>query len=70
MRVQLKVQILRIYGVGGQWRLARQIGISESTLSRIVVGRRDPSPEERKAIANALGITAREVFREERNGQA
>ena len=58
----MKMQILRVFGVNGQWELAREIGVSESTLSRIVAGRRSPTPRERIALAKALKSTEQELF--------
>ncbi len=58
----MKMQILKVFGVGGQWQLAREIGVSESTLSRIVAGRRSPTEEERAALANALRTSEQVLF--------
>ena len=38
-----------------QYELARRSGISETNLSRILCGRREPTAEERHTLACALG---------------
>ena len=62
MRVQLKIAILKRFGAGRQYEAARQIGVSEATLSRIVVGRRDPTVDERRALARVLRVPQRDLF--------
>jgi len=46
-----------------QVRLARQAGIGEGRLSKIVNGWITPTERERQAIAEALGRPAGELFR-------
>ena len=64
MLSQLKLAILERFGPGRQYEAARRAGISESTLSRIVLGHREPSVEERRTIAKALQMPQRELFPE------
>lgn len=45
-----------------QGRIARLLKISDTTLSRIVRGRREPTDEQRKALAEFLGRDASEIF--------
>jgi transcriptional regulator with XRE-family HTH domain len=44
--------------------LARQTGVSESTISRIISGKRNPSSRLSRRIANALHVPPETVFRE------
>jgi len=62
MLSQLKVAILEHFGPGRQYLAASEAGISESTLSRIILGRREASPSERRAIARALRRPQRDLF--------
>ena len=45
-----------------QYEIAREIGLTENELSRIVRGRRPATPEERRRLAQALGLSERELF--------
>lgn len=45
-----------------QYALAARAGMSETRLSRIVQGRLQPTPAERKRIAEALGIPEADLF--------
>lgn len=45
-----------------QYQIARAAGFTETTFSRIISGRRDASPQERKRIAKALGRREDELF--------
>ena len=65
MLSQLKVAIWEKYGSGRQYLLARDARLSESTLSRIILARREASADERRAIAKALGVPQREIFPQE-----
>jgi plasmid maintenance system antidote protein VapI len=47
------------------WQIAYAVGISGSTLSRIVSGRREPSAEESERLALALGSSVDELFPDE-----
>ena len=66
MQVQLKVAIYEKFGPGRQYVAAQRAGLSESTLSRIVVGRREATPMERRALAKVLRMPQRELFPQER----
>ena len=46
------------------WEIAWATRLSESTLSRIVSGRRDVTDEEARLIATALGREVHELFPE------
>jgi transcriptional regulator with XRE-family HTH domain len=45
-----------------QTKLACQIGMAESTLSNIELGKWKPWPKAQRDLANALGISERELF--------
>lgn len=45
-----------------QMEIASSANITEERLSQLVTGRRNANPEERKAIAEALGCTKEEIF--------
>ncbi len=45
-----------------QYQIAREVGLTENELSRIVRGRRSATPDERRRLALALGMTERELF--------
>ena len=62
MRIHLKMAALQKYGSGRQYLLARDVGMTESRLSAIVVGRTDPTDEDKTAIADALGMSPDELF--------
>ena len=62
MNLKLKLKILEKYPRQGD--LARETGISEPLISRIVHERRDPFPGEAQAIAKALGCKEEEIFPE------
>jgi transcriptional regulator with XRE-family HTH domain len=60
MNMRLKMALV---GAGDrQFVLAARIGMSETRLSRIVRGRVEPTTDERKRIADALGLTEEELF--------
>ena len=44
------------------WRVARECGLSPTLLTRITTGQRQARPEERKALARALGCTEADLF--------
>lgn len=44
--------------------IAREAGLSEPELSRIVNGRAEPTPDQKKAIAKALGRKVQDLFSE------
>ena len=45
-----------------QYELARRSGISETKLSRILCGRREPTAEERRVLASVLGKPESALF--------
>jgi transcriptional regulator with XRE-family HTH domain len=61
MNLQLKIEILRS-GKSQLW-LARQCGISEAQLSKIVGGWVEPPGELKRRIAGALGVSVGCIFR-------
>jgi len=67
MRIPLKVAMLE-----SQWTqidLARRVSISESRLSKIVHAHVDPTPDERRRLAEALGVEEAMLFEVERDGE-
>jgi transcriptional regulator with XRE-family HTH domain len=60
MNERLKVALLRSGRT--QYAVAAAAGMSETRLSRIVVGRAPGTEEERRAIALALGVPLDELF--------
>ena len=57
----LLIDYLRRKGVS-QVQLGEACGLSEVRVSRICRGEYPPKPEEKRAIAEALGVTEEEVF--------
>jgi transcriptional regulator with XRE-family HTH domain len=47
-----------------QTRLACMLGIAESTLSDVELGKRQPWPKVRKALARTLNVPERQLFPE------
>jgi len=47
-----------------QYELASEIGMSETRLSRIILGRAQPTADERRSIARALNMSEDELFGE------
>ena len=45
-----------------QYQIAREAGLTENELSRIVRGRRSPTPDERRRLAVALGVAEPDIF--------
>jgi transcriptional regulator with XRE-family HTH domain len=45
-----------------QYQIAREVGLTENELSRIVRGRRSPTADERRRLAIALGVAEPELF--------
>jgi transcriptional regulator with XRE-family HTH domain len=45
-----------------QYEIAREIGLTENELSRIVRGRRSATADERRRLAKALGVPEPELF--------
>jgi len=60
MRYQLKMAVVRL-GVP-QYVVAKRAGLSETRLSRIVQGRLQPTPDERRRLARVLGASENELF--------
>lgn len=60
MNIALKMKILTS-GKCQLW-LARRVGVSEATLSKIVGGWRNPPPELQARIARALECDPKEIF--------
>jgi putative transcriptional regulator len=56
-----KIKIRRIEKGIKQWELASKIKVSESLLSKIETGRRQPSPRIVRKIALALGVSLSEL---------
>jgi ribosome-binding protein aMBF1 (putative translation factor) len=60
MNLALKLAILKKYT--SQCACARDIGWSESLLSKFIRGWRQPDPEQKKALSRKLGIKVHEMF--------
>jgi plasmid maintenance system antidote protein VapI len=45
-----------------QYQIAREVGLTENELSRIVRGRRVATPDERRRLATALGVAEPDIF--------
>jgi transcriptional regulator with XRE-family HTH domain len=60
MYPNLKLQLFR--SSVRQNFLARQVGIDESILSKIIHGYREPSKEQRQLLANYLGVEESWLF--------
>lgn len=45
-----------------QYQLAKRTGITETRLSRLVTGRDAPTADERRALADALGVAEEDLF--------
>ena len=52
-----------------QTKLACMLGVAESTLSDLELGKRQAWPKIRKALSRALGRTEPELFPNEKGGQ-
>lgn len=64
MNIVLKMAILE--RAGNQTQFAREVSIGESTLSRIINGWKVPTPEQKEAIAQKLGLPKESLFPGER----
>ncbi len=60
VNLALKFAILKKYP--SQSACARDIGWSESLLSKFVRGWREPNPDQKKALSRKLGTKIREIF--------
>ena len=62
VNVVTKLKVAVVASGEPQYELAQRAGLSETVVSRIVRGRRIASPEERKRLADALGVPERQLF--------
>jgi cyanate lyase len=62
MNFALKVAIIQ--KCGNQTVFARQVGLGETIISRIIRGYREASPDEKKIIAETLGLPEEALFPE------
>ena len=60
--INLRLKSLILERFRAQFYVARALGISEDRLSRIIHGRREPTPEERKAICRILNVKQEDIF--------
>ncbi len=60
---KLKSAIFSLYET--QAEFAEDLGINDTLLSKIIRGRREPTPELRQKISQKLGVEEREVFEAE-----
>ena len=60
MNITLKLRIVEVMGT--QEKLAKQTGISETRISKVVRGLLCPSEAEQKSIAEALAARPEELF--------
>jgi transcriptional regulator with XRE-family HTH domain len=44
------------------WQVAYMAGLSASSLSRLLSGRREPSPDEARRLAQVLGVEPHDLF--------
>lgn len=63
--MEFKLKMVLLKRREPQYALAARVGMSETRLSRIVQGRTTPTDAERKAIAEALGVTEKTLFPKE-----
>lgn len=54
MYLDLKLEIIRRFG--SQIRASRELGLSESRLSRLIQGHAEPTEDEERLFANRLGL--------------
>ncbi len=62
MNLNLKLAILKNFR--NQADFAKEVGLSETVLSRIIMGRRMPTPEQKRIIAEKLGASDYELFQD------
>jgi transcriptional regulator with XRE-family HTH domain len=62
-----KIKIARLERGLRQWDVARQVGISESYLSKIETGRVKPDPNLLEKIAIALDVPVRQISEDEKH---
>jgi len=60
INLRLKTRILERFGT--QFNVARALGMSEDRLSRIIHGRKEPTPEEMKEICRILSARQEDIF--------
>ncbi len=53
---------MRAKGIKKQWELARELGVSEATISRHFAGTRRFSPDLALRIAHKIGVPMEELF--------
>jgi len=63
--MQLRLRELRALAVLSQEELAERAGVSESTVRKIETGVVSPHPRTIRKLADALGVTPRELLVEE-----
>ena len=68
MRWTLKRLVTESFGT--QWRAAEAAGLHETTLSRIITGRRNPTPQERRALSRVLELPQERIFNQDESTQA
>jgi len=61
-RCALRHAILDRFGPQGQWRCGAAADISETVMSAIVNGRREPTAAQEARLADALGCDVGEIF--------
>jgi len=61
---EIKALIVKRYGQ--QWRFARELGVDDSIVSKIVTGRTHLKPEQRKLWAEKLGCKVEDLPLENR----
>lgn len=57
----MKLKILIYQSGKSQWEICRELQWPEAKLSRFVTGRRTPSEEDLRALAQVLGVSVREL---------
>ena len=60
--INAKLKLALIVNEEPQYKVAQRGGLSESRFSRIVTGRSEPSPEERRNVSRALGVRESDLF--------
>lgn len=60
----MSLREVRVMKRCNQWDLALKTGISQSRISLIENGYVEPRPEEKRALAKALGVAQKEIFQE------
>ena len=63
LNIELKIALIRRFG--SQVNAGDELGLVESLVSKLVRGRRDPTPKQRTLFKNVLG---KDYFKAERKG--